>query len=66
MQTEQSNVFFRPHLSDIMPQMSPPTATPARKHISAILRRVFRSQTRLNSDMIVSPEKVIKSMVDEY
>lgn len=53
------NVRFLPYLSDKMPQTSPPIATPAKKTISDKLVRVFRSHTRLNSEIRVCPAMII-------
>lgn len=54
--TEPINVFFLPNLSEIMPHTNPPMATPAKNIISDMLFKYFRSQSKLNSDMMVSPE----------
>lgn len=59
--SEAINVRFRPHLSDMMPHMRPPIATPAKNIISPRLFKFSLSQTKSNSEIIVEPETINKS-----
>lgn len=42
------SIFFRPNLSDSIPEMIPPVATPMRKIISATIFKYFLSHTRFH------------------